>query len=532
MAERFRNLVGPTPVNVAARSTPSGGVQQANTLAASFANFSRSAGAVAGNIRSDIGAKEGAAAGQSDDPEFRQGVRALTAYGKAYNNAALRSYAIRSESDLKEQSARLEVEAGTDVEAYANAMEEIRKGVLEEAPAEAHTVLNDIYQRSTSAGIGRINARLAEELRAEDRTLINDEIESLASEIAAFRAAGDIVQSSLKETQLDMLIEGSQVDGTISPTEAAAVRRDVKKLITHEAILEQFRQELDDPNGSAVNFIEDLKEVNRVSEELTPKEEQALVNALFQELNERSRLANIRKGQEDAASVARFKAGERVATVGVLRGEVSTAQLSDMVENGDLEPSIGRTLANMNKSRAEAPAVSDPETLATYRVNLLSVTEEEIWNNEALNYDDRADLIEARREQAASWRNDPRAREGYQRIDRALDLQEGVPLRSLDEFELRALDNAKTEYFVQMEALPPEEREVKAIEVAERVIASTIRSGLMEEIKQVEQDLIKNRARDTSDMDKRELRNHEDVLREGEEELTRLRNELRGGGTQ
>jgi hypothetical protein len=534
MAERFRDLVAPTGVDIGARTTPSGSPEAANQLASTFANFSRQAHAVGSTIRSNVGAKEGTEAGQEGTPEFRRGVRALTAYGRAYNSSALRSYAIRQEQDLAVQAARIEAEAGTDPEVFGKAMEAVRKATIEEAPAEARSILEQIYAQRTAQGLARINTKLVADLRAEDQQLVEDEVERLTSEIAELMVTDPTGEElSLKETQLEMLIQSAENDSTITKGQAGAIRRAAAKRVRHEAVLEQFRGELDAADGDPIGFIEDLKELNRVNEDLTPKEEQQLVNALFQEMNERSRLENAQASEDNALRAAIMEAGEREATVGVFRGELGVSDIARMVDNMQLEPSVGRTLVNEIQSQAAGGGItSDPQTLATFEANLLSLTEEEIWTAPDLSWEDRADLLEKRREQAAGWRSEPRAKEGYQRIERELGLQAGVPLRALDESEIKALDNAKTEYFNQMELVPPEEREAKAITVAESVINNVLRSNITQQIRETEKELEAARAVDTSEMDDRELRLHKDAIKEGEEELQQLRNQLRGGGAQ
>ena len=62
MAERFRDLVAPNLIDLNARMTPSGGASAAQTLSQSLATISRASGGMADKLRSQIGAREGAAA--------------------------------------------------------------------------------------------------------------------------------------------------------------------------------------------------------------------------------------------------------------------------------------------------------------------------------------------------------------------------------------------------------------------------------------------------------------------------------------
>lgn len=533
MATRFRDLVQPALIDLAARSTPSGGSEQALQTAQVFSNFSRQAASVGNVFRAEAGAREGAEAGASGDPQLRTGLRSLSSYGKAYNNAALRSYAIRSEQDLEQQAARLEVEAGTNPQAFLTAMEEVQKATIENAPLEARAVLQELYTSRTTQGLARIQAGLATELREEDRTLVNERIESLTDEIASLKAQDTqaaFIESQVKEGQLSALIAASSADNTISETEAAQALRAADRKIVFSTVMERFKNEIDSPYGDPIGFIEDLKAANRESDALPSEDEQRLENAMLAELRERNSLASMRESLTMSARTARHLAGDRNATMELLAGNLSQQDLLRKVSNDEISSGMARTFLNELQSQATAPARSDQRELATVRLNLLNTSEADIVSNPLLTYDDRADLILQRRNEEAGWKGTQRAREAFARIDRALGIVPGTNINMLSTEEREARDVALTRLYDVVDALPPEERDGAVLLEADRVITTVIRENASTELERQQQELEKLLRQDTSGFDSRQKQRYDDKIERMRNNIRELQNQTSGGG--
>ncbi len=519
MAERFRDLVRPALIDVGARSTPSGGAEASLALAQSLSSFSRVAGNVAFAQSTKRGTEEGAAV--EGTPEFKTGLRALTAYGQAYNNAALRSYAIRVETDLTEQATRLEIEAGTNPESFRDAMTEMRKAVLEEAPVEAHALIGQVYDQRTGEGLGRIQGKLAAELRAEDRILGNEQTNQFIENIALFRAQDTIEaheRSQQEEIKLDMLINSMVADGTISEVEGEVFRRDTMRQVISETVKARFDNELSSPVGDPIGFIKDLKELNRTGEVLPPEDEDALVVELFGMLQERNALRNARASEETASVDARFEAGDRDMTIAVLSREAGTNQLIEAMADDRLRPARGLTLFNVLTSGS--PAKSDPKTLAMYEINLLSYDEEDILTEPGLTWDDRSTLVRRRDTEAKGWKGTQRAREAFDRVDRELGIVAGTPVRMLSDDELRARERALTQLYDVIEALPPEEREAAIFEETERVVRDIRRVAATTELIKARETLAEEVAIDPESLDRYDKSVHDS-------RITRLENRIR-----
>ncbi len=526
-ATRFRDLEAPALIDLRQRTTPTGGSQAAESLARSLDDFSRTFTGTLSRIGKRKGAKEGAAG----DPEFRKGIRGMTAFGRAYNDSALRSYAIRSEIDMEEDAARLEAEAGTDPEAFGNAMIAIRDATLEEAPVETHALVTQIYNKRTSAGLARIQTALVNELRAEDVKLVNEQVSRLMERVSFLRAQDTpeaFVEAEAEEAKLFILLDAAEADAVLSESEARVARAEAKRGIIFETVIARFDNELEDTVfGDPIGFIEDLKEANRTANTLTPDEEAKLENMLLAELRERNTLRAARNSQVIAEETARHKAGDREATASMLARELTRRDLLEMVENDDLLPSVGRTLLNELQASASTPPKSDPKTLFRFSTNLLSLTEEEISTERSLTWEDRTELLLKRRAEEEGWKGTQVAKEAFDRIDRSLGIIRGtISAKLLSEDEARARDRAFTQLYDAIDALPPEERQGAILEESEKVIRTVIRQQAAFDVEKAQNALIEyqNRMGSPEELSGRERRQYdtevnrlENLIRENEQ---------------
>lgn len=480
-ATRYRDLESLSLIDVRARSESTGAADVSAQLANTFASFSKLGSDVGAQLSAQIGQRQGAAAGAAGPPKMRS---SLTAFGSAYNNAALRSYAIRSEADADETAARLEVEAGTDPEKFRLGMDEVRRATLAEAPAEAKSLIDEVYVRRTGAGLARIQGALAKEIRDEDRTLVSEGIAQHVERISFLKTQDDdasAVEAAEETVKLNLLIDGAHNTGSLTAIEAAALRRTSARDIIFSTVKQRFRNELDDPNGDPISMIEAVKDIVRTDQSLTPEEEAKLENELFAELSDKNAIRTARQTQQAAADEARYAAGDKVATELMLSHKLTNSRLLELLERDQIKPAIARTLQNELDSPTRV-AKSDQKELMTVETNLLNYSEEDIRNNTKLTFADRSDLILKRRNESLGWKGTQTAKEAFDRIDRALGIVPGTNPRFLTEDELRARDAALTELYDAIDALPPEERQAAVMMKSEEVVRNRIRTSARAEL--------------------------------------------------
>lgn len=488
MPVTYRQLQAPVAVDTTLLET--GYSEAAASLTRALKEFEGIALQPAAQLRAEQGAREGAQAGASGNPQLREGLRALTAYGQAYNNAAMRSYAIKAEADAEDTAARLEVEAQNDPEKFAALFGAVRDETIKQAPPQARGVLSQIYAQRLGDGVARLTRARAIEQNNLARADVQEGITRAIDRIATLRASDDPndgLRAELEQEKLTMLIDGAIASGTISEIEGVAAHKKSQRDITAQTVIARFRRELTNPYGDPVGFIQKLKAANVSSEALPPDEEEKLVDHLLGELVEHNRLASLAEAESSAAVRARYEEGDREATALLLSGQLTTAKLREMVLQQRLDPGRATTLQNELQSGRGADIVDDPQEAFTVRTNLLSYSDEDIANNHRLSYQTRADLLLKKRELEQTWRSTQAAKEGAERIDRALGILPGFDSRWLPDEERRKRDIALTEWYDAVEALPPAERQGKVIEIANQIAAKYIRQKKIDEVERLRQ---------------------------------------------
>jgi hypothetical protein len=477
MPTRYRQLEGPAQIDT--RRFESGESQAAAALSETLSGFADTGFDIAGKISAKRGAAAGATAA-TENKGFKGTLSSLTAYGEAYNNAALRSYAIKAEADAEDQAARLEVEAGNDPEKFRATFGAAMRGSLKEAPQEARAVLQEVYSKRLNAGTQRLVRAQTVELREKARTDIAEGIARTTERVGNLRASNDekdFFEADEEELKLGMLIDAAEADGTLSRVEALSVRQDSQRSIVKQTVAARFKQELENPYGNPVKFIQKLKEANKQSEALPPAEEEKLVASLIADMQQSNGLEAAARAQSAAEIKARFDAGDKTATSLLLSGQLDRRTILEMVNSQDLEPSTARVLLNELQS-ADTAQNDDPRVAFKTRVNLLDYSEQDIATMKGLTYKTRADLIEKRRQEVNGWRGTQIAREAAARIDRALGIPEGGFLSGLlspEQSEQR--DRALSQWYDVVDALPPAERQAAVLRSAEEVISKIIRTN-------------------------------------------------------
>lgn len=348
MAERYRDLQRPSLVETGIVQRNAG--DGADRLAQAFSTFENATGEIAGKMRAAQGEQEGATAGAAGAPKFRSGIRAQTLYGQAYNNAALRSYAVRVEGDADETAARLENEAGSDPEHFRAGFGAARDALLKEADPQARALIAEAYNRRLSAGLVRIVDKRALEVKNENRVVTKQGAQNAVERYARLRAEGDVAGAEQEKVKLEMLLAGAAKDGTYTPAEVQLLRREahVGMLAKEEAAA--FSQELQRPGSDPLAYIERLKQDFAGSETLSSEEENQVIDGLYAEwrqfhiINATQRAADV---DTHAASVMdAYSHGQEAGTSALAALTGVPESLKDDVR--------GKVLEALNQRRAVA----------------------------------------------------------------------------------------------------------------------------------------------------------------------------------
>jgi hypothetical protein len=161
---RYRDLEAPSLIDVDARSTRTGTPDVAAELAQTFASFSRTASDLGGVMTANVGEKQGTQDGLTGTPQLKKGVRAVTAYGRAYNSSAEAAYSARTQVDIDETMRRFEDEHEADPDGFGQKVAEYEKGLLAETPEELRDRMALVLRSRAAASGQRVrNQAIAKE---------------------------------------------------------------------------------------------------------------------------------------------------------------------------------------------------------------------------------------------------------------------------------------------------------------------------------------------------------------------------------
>lgn len=459
-----------------------GGAAAANSLSRAFKTFEGVVSDIGQSNMASAGQQAGAAAGASGNPGFISGWKSQTAWAKAYNNAALRSYAIKAEADAEDQAARLQVEANNDPQKFAATFGAVRDQTLKNAPPEARGVLADMYNQHLAQGVAALSRSQALEIQKDNLDTLSEGISRSVDRVANLRAAGDplsVQQADAEEMRLQILIDAAQRDGTLDPVQARAVRQNSTEAVTKQTVVSQFEKVLEDPRGDPVGFIRRLQEYNKNSDVLPPEEEAKLVDSLLETLRQHNSLASAGEAAMAAERRARMEAGNQVASAAFLDGSLTRKKLKEMVVNQEIDPNRATALANELESNSGAKA-DDSKVLLQVETSLLDYSRDDVMTMKGLSNDTRRRLVMEWDRRSQGWESTQAAHTAFQRIDDKLGIIPGTNMAILSDERKTQRASARRELYDMVNALLPGERDGKILGLADVVIQKYISANSYE----------------------------------------------------
>lgn len=438
----------------------------ASQLADTLSTFRRTVSTYAANKQTARGAAAGAAS--EGTPKTRSNA---TAFGRAYNNSALRRYVIEHYVDVESQLARAETEAGNDPDKFRAIGDGIRKGAVAGAIPDAKADIAELYTRRIAEGVTRLEGARAAEQRQMSKAVLQQGLDTVTDSISRKLASGVpaiMAQAEEEEVQYQLMIDGAVASGDISPAEGLSMLQSARKAVTRQMVTGEFERQLRE--GDPIGFIGSV--MAQPVENLSDEEKTQVVGQLFERMNRWQALLAEQASLETDEQKARWREGERNATVAALKRSITLDQLANMVARDELDPAVGRTLANELQSPAKN--VDDEALKFQVETNLLRFTEEEIAGLGGLSHGTRADLILKRRQEAETWKGDQGAQEALRRIDVALGIPAGPTgdiTLALDPEKANAAAKARTLFYNLVEETPADARKGLYFELADRAVS-------------------------------------------------------------
>jgi polyhydroxyalkanoate synthesis regulator phasin len=408
----------------------------------------------------------GAAAGAAGTPQLKSN---FTLYGRAYNDSAVRAYAMSQYSDIEQTMGQFEAEAGTDAAKFTAKVEGYRNGALQGVIPEARPFIQSMVQERSQEGLSRITTAARVQAKQTIQVQIAAGLDVMAGKISQYytEATPESVAKAQVTGQvyLDM-VDRSVADGTFTPQQGQAVKDNHLKQSMEWLSAGRLQAEYRRPNGNPVQVIKDVLS----NPALTDDDRQTLGRNLFNRLNllqTADREASVRS---DAEFKAEAEAADRDLTSMLLRGKLTIGKIDEAVRLRGLNPS--RATALMEKL-SSGPGADDARERFKVETNLLTFTSDEIANNPRLSWDTKRTLIDKLNSRLGGWQDSNPSQEARRRIDNSLGIVQGIPNPLLTAEIAAKRGEALTAWYDAMELVPPAERDAKALTIADQVINTT-----------------------------------------------------------
>lgn len=452
-----------------AQPQDTGQAQVFNTLADRLREFSQ--GIYETQVAPAIKAKAqvaGAAAGAASAPQLKSN---LTLYGRAYNDSAVRAYAMSQYSDIEQTMGQFEAEAGTDAAKFSAKVDGWRTGAIQGSIPEARPFIQQMVQERAQEGLSRITAAARVQAKETVRTQIAAGLDAMAGKVSKYytEATPESVAKAQATGQayLDM-VDASVADGTFTPKEGQALKDNHLKNSMEWLAAGRLEAEYSLPNGNPVRVIKDVL----ANPALTDEDRQQLGRNLFQRLNLLQAADQEASAAADAAFKAEAEAADRDLTSMLLRGKLTVGKIDEAVRLRGLNPS--RATALMEKLSA-GPGGDDDRERFRVETNLLTYSRDEIANNPRLSWDTKSALIAKLDARLGGWQDSNPSQEARRRIDNSLGIVQGIPNPLLTAEIAAKRGEALTAWYDAMAQLPPDQRDAQALTIADQVINSTTR---------------------------------------------------------
>ena len=408
----------------------------------------------------------GAEAGAAGTPQLKSN---FTLYGRAYNDSAVRAYAMSQYSDIEQTMGQFEAEAGTDAAKFTAKVEGYRNGALQGVIPEARPFIQSMVQERSQEGLSRITTAARVQAKQTIQVQIAAGLDVMAGKISQYytEATPESVAKAQVTGQvyLDM-VDRSVADGTFTPQQGQAVKDNHLKQSMEWLAAGRLQAEYRRPNGNPVKVIQDVLS----NPALTDDDRQTLGRSLFGRLN----LLQTADREESARSNAEFeaeaKAADRDMTLLLFNGKLTMTKLAEAVGKRGLSPSRATALAEKLNA---GPGADDARERFKVETNLLTLTAKDIENNPRLSWETKRVLTEKLNSQLGGWQDSNQSQEARRRIDNSLGIVQGIPNPLLTAEIAAKRGEALTVWYDTMLQMPPAERDARALQIADQVINTT-----------------------------------------------------------
>lgn len=365
----------------------------------------------------------------------------------------------------------------TPIERFDAAADGKLQGMLENAPAAIKSDIELFATRNLMRAREGVVTRYAKEQADTQKAVTLAGLDALVDSAARHYASGAYEQAGIEADLHEQMLTAAFEGGTFDTDEALKMARESSVRLRSAMVVGEFDQAM--AQGGGVDFIRRFAET--IPEGISPEEHDKLWSDLEARYSRHMKHEEDSRAEEEAARKERHRLGKAEITLQMMRGEPVDLQAAIAA---DQVPSDW-ALTQESRAAQRGPAFDDEATKAFYTLNLLDYSEQEIMEDFDLTPETRAALVMERRElldDQEAWQSTQAAREAQRRIRTMVGIPEGIVVSGMQNSLMREANEALTQFYAEVEALPPEQRAAKTLEIADRIVVRIDADRALDEI--------------------------------------------------
>ena len=251
-----------------------------------------------------------------------------------YNAQLMRGYSASVQSDARKELSRIAIEADGDVEKYNELVNGYKAGSgISNLPPEIAANFY-IYENTYRSEV--VNVATTRNLENSKAARLED-IAQVSEDTLRFIANGDDKAALAAEQEYYQKIDAEVTSGQYNESQGERLKREFRDSVFLANKRKQLDTILEDPNGGEIagyDFIQEYQD-NRPAD-MSVKAHEAHVATLFKQLQDSETIYDARQAEMLEAKTLLQKANTTSLFVGIMRGKVSSADLTSAAMRGDI----------------------------------------------------------------------------------------------------------------------------------------------------------------------------------------------------
>lgn len=303
--------------------------------------------------------EEGKVAPPEKDSDF-------TIFGQSFNESAVLAHRAQIGIDTKESLDRIQNENKLDPEAFKNATDGARKGLIKGMPDELAAIVGQDFDSSVSSRLSQLNKDMFRRETEQQKATFRAGVESATDDLLNATRRGDTQRQQNLLLENSAFIDQAVQSGLMSPIEAEKIKENTRERVTQQEALRQVDQivfnedlTLEEQAKKGVDFIETLRKSNL--KDLSPEQKDSLLSVVERRVGDIFQNLNSRQNQRDLEKekvVSNLKISASMAQESAKDGELTdltslTEQMEQLHNQGDISESertsIGTKIAKTSE---------------------------------------------------------------------------------------------------------------------------------------------------------------------------------------